>query len=1271
MEKDGDQGPDAASIKPVSSLRAKFENLQTQKPTDKDVSTSKHAQTSLRPAEPTKASIRASLDLPRPSSPWSAQQAAVQNAPRTPGPPTKGADSPTRSNYKRPMSMLIQSSPQLTPALQVESPRSPPRGLFSRSPSRSPERADISAIGRVRDLVSQHSGRSPSTTPTPGVERADTAPARAATPVTGSAPGSTIVRPKSPIPPPINRAEKPKIPAKPQNITATPEPGLAARPLAFLSEKRISPFSTPPSSDEEEVSRKRSDAQSSGRHSVDLLSRSAEVSPEGTGATPQASRMTDPRLMGFSVPKPATERRDPRQLGFSSAPEPPQTSRESRATPSPARFAPPVKVPTRDARDLGFGASTPTSRQPPPLPEHDRPSPPRHEIPARASPSRDARQYGLSSTTSVPSTPVDATRPELPQRSNSKAPPPRPSDDLKRSSYAPGIMRTGSRIPSQSVTNSQVRRSEDIPRHSILAPADVGFLPPPKRGTFNDEDPRKQAPLSVPALSSARRSSFDVNTRRGESSDDAEETLPEPTTVRHDYPDGTHTNRRPPIIDPDRWQINGKTDGKAFDICGKLLCTASYHTRILDLETGEEMLDLNHGETVKTTSVAFKPGADIKSEGERVWIGNNVGDLQEIDLETHVTIAQTSAHNRTEIHKIMRHHRELWTLDEAGKLFVWPADESGVPNMKYSHISHKLLAKPTYAMVVQDTLWVASGKEIRVYHPGHESSFIVVKGTLPTAQGTGDVTCGTYTEDNGGRVYIGHTDGKVTIYSLQDYSCMGSMKVSDYKINAMTIVGDKLWAVYKTGKVYVYDTSSTPWKIKKDWKAHEGPATGILLDPSSVWLLGRSQVATAGHDGFVRLWDGMLEDDWVEASMHARDEEYCTFRDVRAAVTSWNCGATNPIMLNTHFIADAIHAEEAEPPEILVFGFQEVVDLEDRTVTAKSIFGFGKKKESKAADQQQHQSKVYREWRDYLARCIRKYIPHHEYMELHTSSLIGLFSCIFVRKEERLNIIKDARQEVKCGMGGHYGNKGALLCRFVLDSSSLCFINCHLAAGQSNTAHRNNDVATILESEGLPPEPNLDIRTSLYVGGGDGRQILDHETCILNGDLNYRIDAMPRNIVVKHIQQNELSKLLDRDQLNVSRKRVAGFRLAPFTELPITFPPTYKYDVGSDTYDSSDKKRSPAWCDRLLYRSPAGRVKQLEYRRHEGVYYSDHRPVSGVFKITVKKVDEVRRKATLKSAYADFERMRKGMLEDGCVRYLVHSFGIERGEARRLIRGAK
>lgn len=1162
------------------------------------------------------------------------------------------------------------------------------------------------------------------------------------------------------MPPPVNRADKPKIPAKPRGISPSADLSLVATAPSSLGQRKVSPFNTPPSSDEEDNYSQKPSAQPVSPRPPAISGRNSSITTTNLPAAVDLPRPRpiDPRMMGFSAPKIPVERSDPRQSGFSSTQPPAQPPREMKSMPTPVRASTLVTAPTKDARSLGFGTSTPTSREPPPLPVTERSPPPRLDTIPRANTIRDPRLLGFASS---PSTPLESQRQDLPPKTAPRLPPPRPSEDSKRPVYAPGITRTLPPAAIPAVSSTQPRKSQDLPvpdsprdlpRHSIANPTDVKFPPPPKRGVQNEDEPRKASSLSIPvrqptlnsrksfdlqmgqpvdsgtlvpagrrpsatvepsqidkpeasmtsrkasldvrngqpdsdAEASSNRRSFDTRNGRvvsetvippdrsgmraaqGYDSEDIEGTVPLPTNIRQEYPDGSQSNRRPPISDPEKWSIHTRTEGKAFDMCGRLLCTAGYHTRIFDLNLAAEILDLNHGETVKTTAVIFKPGQDIKSEGKRIWIGNNLGNLQEIDLDTHVTIAESSAHGRKEVTRILRHHKDLWTLDDAGNVFVWPADETGVPNLKYSHISHRLTKPPTWSMALQDTLWVASGREIRIHRPGNTSNFDVVKSPL-SVQGAGDVTSGTFSISTG-RVYIGHADGKVSIYSLKDYSLVDCIKVSDYKINAMAFVGDHLWAVYKTGKVYVYDVSGPIWKIKKDWKAHAGPATGILLDPSSVWLLGRFQVATTGHDQYIRLWDGLLEDDWVETTMHSRDTEYCTFRQVQAAVTTWNCGAVSPGILRTDFIADAIQAHEREPPQILVFGFQEVVDLEDRTLTAKSIFAFGKKKDKEKTSDQQYQSRVYREWRDYLASCIRKYIPQHEYTEIHTSSLVGLFSCIFVRTNERRNITHEARQEVKCGMGGHYGNKGALLCRFAFDSSSLCFVNCHLAAGQSQSSNRNNDVATIFESESLPPEADLDVRTSLFVGGGNGQQILDHEICILNGDLNYRIDTIPRDTIIKHITNNDLTRLLDRDQLNLSRRRVAGFRLAPFTELPITFPPTYKYDVGSDRYDSSEKKRSPAWCDRLLYRSSTGRVKQLEYRRHEGVYYSDHRPVSGVFKITIKKVDEAKRRATLKSVNADFASMRKVMLQEGCTDYLVNHFGVKKEEAKILIKGAK
>jgi len=71
--------------------------------------------------------------------------------------------------------------------------------------------------------------------------------------------------------------------------------------------------------------------------------------------------------------------------------------------------------------------------------------------------------------------------------------------------------------------------------------------------------------------------------------------------------------------------------------------------------------------------------------------------------------------------------------------------------------------------------------------------------------------------------------------------------------------------------------------------------------------------------------------------MQDRDIEYCTFREVTALVVTWNAGAATPTHLrheenDPRFFQTLLGA--GEPPDMLVFGFQELVDLEDKKLTA-------------------------------------------------------------------------------------------------------------------------------------------------------------------------------------------------------------------------------------------------------------------------------------------------------------------------------------------------
>ncbi|KAK5043588.1 hypothetical protein LTR84_011395 [Exophiala bonariae] len=1256
MAQNMDKDTDAASFKPVSSLRSHFEGLkvtpsQSQSRLDDrgSIPSSPHV---LRPVDissplPT---LRASFDLPRPLSPWAGVTQSQHGGLRT---PTKGTESPPKPGHKRPMSMLLHSSPQLTPAVKVESPRSPPRTFFDRSASRSPERVDDTPFAKVRELISQHSSRASSRPPTPRAPSGDRSdPSMVVERTTADATGAAdATKPAAKLPPPINRADKPKIPTKPTAIPMPPHIGLNPDARRPSFDAKVSPFSTPPSSDESSPSR------SPEPQALASILRSSDHPPGpirttsplvmSPPANPAVDRPKDARFLGFASKPLGLESRDARTLGFGGS----DTKPSSQSTILPARANTVSEKPTRDPRDMGLSPARATPRHVSESIRHA-PSPPpamSPQPPARALPPRDARMLGFGTLRGQEILPIDEEpRPGLPPRRMD--PPPRPSNESKNT------IRT---VPPPPAAGPVDRSKKPIARASTT-PLDTTFPPPPKRGSVDDVDSPKSTPARTHNFNGdhIQRPVASARTQMGDS-DDAEDGLEEPSTIMSEYPDATNTNRRPPTRKRGVWEIATKSESRIAEVCGKYLCTTGYVTRVFDMSSGEQIMSLNHGETVKVTAVVFKPAIDLMGEGRRLWLGTNIGEIMEVDVETHSVITTNSSHNRREIVRIVRNQRDIWTLDDDGKWFVWKADETGVPSLKYSHISLKIPKGHSFSMAIDGRLWIATNKEIRVYQSGSDSNPAPL--TKPLSQhGTGDITCGTHTPEGGGRAYFGHIDGRVTIYSTKDFSCVGNVKASDYKINSMTFVGGALWAAFKTGKIYVYDTISSPWKVKKDWSAHIGPATGVLLDSSSVWALQQLQVVTIGHDNFVRFWDASLEEDWIESEMQERDVEYCTFRELRAAVITWNVGASTPYDIRNDFIADAIHAEE--PPEILAFGFQEVVDLEDRTVTAKSILGFGKKKDVKT---EAHQSRVYREWRDYLIKMVSRYCKQYSYSELHTSSMIGLFQCVLVRQEERPNVRSLEGANVKLGLKGHYGNKGALVTRFVLDDSSICFINCHLAAGQTQTSHRNNDVASILEAEALSAQPDADERSSLYIGGGDGTQILDHEICILNGDLNYRIDAIPRDTVISMVKRGELSKLLERDQIMVSRRRVSGFRLGPFTELPITFAPTYKYDVGSDNYDSSEKKRAPAWCDRLLYRG-AGRVKQLEYRRHE-VHTSDHRPVSGVFKIRVKTVDPKRRAIVKAGCFERFELVRKQLAETISITYLVSVMGISEREARALI----
>ncbi|KAJ2973939.1 hypothetical protein NUW58_g8814 [Xylaria curta] len=784
-------------------------------------------------------------------------------------------------------------------------------------------------------------------------------------------------------------------------------------------------------------------------------------------------------------------------------------------------------------------------------------------------------------------------------------------------------------------------RSMTVDRTSERAPLEL--REPPRRLPATGNSPPISDSLTTPTLGTAQT-----------------------TTV---YPDASSVNRRPPYAKQGTHEIYTKYDTRKFDVCGEFVCTSGHLTRVWSLHDGELLVSFSHGEGIKATSVAFKPGLNVNHEGSRLWIGNNIGEVMEADVATQSIVGNKSnIHGRFEVIKIFRHYNEMWTLDDSGTLHVWGPDSDGLPNLNNSpHQTYRLAKGHTFSIIVGEELWFAAGKEIRIFAPtvsGNNQVQVLMRPLI--SEGAGEITSGTVLKSQPGKVYFGHSDGKVSVYSQKDFTCISVLSISTYKINSLAGVGNYIWAAYNTGKISIYDVRSSPWAMKKEWQAHnDSPALRLIADTASFYRLGYQQVLSLGADNMVRAWDGLLQDDFLENEMKSMDTQYSVFEDIKIQAMTWNAGASTPNSLrysesDAAFIQNLLQSSDC--PDILVFGFQELVDLEDKTATAKRLF----KSKKKDATDQERMSHQYRDWRDFLVRSLDDFMPaDHLYHLLHTGTLVGLFTCIFVKSTLRDRIRNLSSADVKRGMGGLHGNKGAIIVRFMVDDTSLCFINCHLAAGQSQANSRHNDIAAILDSSILPVEPDPNVRIDSYIGGGDGSMILDHELCLLNGDLNYRIDTMSRDTVVFAVKSNNLAKLLERDQLLVARRRNPAFRLRAFDEMPIQFAPTYKYDVGTDNYDTSEKKRSPAWCDRLLHRG-SGRIKQLDYRRHE-VRVSDHRPVTGRFKFTIKKISPKKRILAWADCQQRFEDLKTKEANEEKLFYLMNVIGYDLTTSKGLI----
>ncbi|ROT40046.1 synaptojanin-2 [Sodiomyces alkalinus F11] len=335
--------------------------------------------------------------------------------------------------------------------------------------------------------------------------------------------------------------------------------------------------------------------------------------------------------------------------------------------------------------------------------------------------------------------------------------------------------------------------------------------------------------------------------------------------------------------------------------------------------------------------------------------------------------------------------------------------------------------------------------------------------------------------------------------------------------------------------------------------------------------------------------------DYVTMELNKRSFEFSSSKEITMWVGTFNLnGRTEGI--DTDLTAWLCPEELGScQPEIVAVGFQEIVELSPQQImnsdpTRKQLWGKAVKRTLNAHYQQK---------------------GGERYVLLRSGQLVGAALCIFV-KASALGQIKNVEGSVKkTGLSGMAGNKGAVAIRFDYASTPICFVTAHLAAGFANYDERNRDYATI--HHGLRFQRN--------------RSIDDHDTVVWLGDFNYRIGLGPE-VARALVKKGDLSTLYENDQLNL--QMVAGLAFPFYSEARITFPPTYKFDVGTDNYDTSEKARIPAWTDRILRKGQ--NLRQIAYNSAP-LKFSDHRPVYAIFQCTVNIIDEALRERISQELY--------------------------------------
>ncbi|KAF9624009.1 hypothetical protein IFM89_007707 [Coptis chinensis] len=500
-----------------------------------------------------------------------------------------------------------------------------------------------------------------------------------------------------------------------------------------------------------------------------------------------------------------------------------------------------------------------------------------------------------------------------------------------------------------------------------------------------------------------------------------------------------------------------------------------------------------------------------------------------------------------------------------------------------------------------------------------------------------------------------------------------------FAVQCFCTFGPRLWVGYASGTVQVLDLKGT---LLGSWVAHSSAVVKMAV--------GAGYVFTLASNGAIRGWSilspGPL-DNLLRSELSSKESLYKVQENLKILTGTWNVGQGRA----SHDSLISWLGSVASDVSIVGVGLQEVE-------MGAGFLAMSAAKETVGLEG----SSMGQWWLDTIGKTLDEGTT---FERVGSRQLAGLLVSVWVRKNLKPHVGDVDAGAVPCGFGRAIGNKGAVGLRMRVYDRIICFLNCHFAAHLEAVNRRNADfdhvyrtmvfsrpstqanaaagmmrylflscslacsayIFWLVHYFGLPfvlsvaagVSSAVQMIRGVNVHAEDGKpELSEADMVVFLGDFNYRLHSISYDEARDFVSQRCFDWLWERDQLRAEMKDGKVFQ--GMREGQIMFPPTYKFErhqVGLAGYDSGEKKRIPAWCDRIIYRdnrSASSSVCNLDcpvvssisqYEACMDVTDSDHKPVRCIFSVDIARVNESIRRQEFGKIIVSHDKI-KSLLEE-------------------------